>query len=461
MLLIPFAHAFDIVEQSFVVGCAEAVRIRSATPRATVTLFGSASAEVGTCPRQLGGTCLDLDARVFTLGSARVGRNGEATLTYTPAAEGTLMVQGVERYSRADTVSGVVAFVTYPQGDDSDGDGLTNLEECTLGTDPFDADTDGDGWPDGQEVDDLGSNPLDAEDGAWYGRGVWFWRDSDSDYGAGNVVGDPAAEADTLAGMADFELRRVYGSFDWSGDGAADIAAWNGQIHDVGQTSFLLLSENTWVDSVYWPNLQSHLQGRIVDFHASHPAPGLQFDGVHFDIEPQGLDDWDDLWDAADKRQALDDLAATYAMARAWLDAAGESDVPLYADLPVWFDNLPADGGSIGWADAADRDAWFTSLADSLDGVTLMDFERDELAEIIGAADWEVANAPLEVRIGLEADVGCDNLWTSVGALMSMADQVEGVYGPLIGVDVQSWTLLAGAAAVAEDCGEPFELPTE
>ncbi|MFL5262414.1 MAG: PKD domain-containing protein [Anaeromyxobacteraceae bacterium] len=46
---------------------------------------------------------------------------------------------------------------------DPDGDGLTNLQEFLLGTDPRKADTDGDGWSDGAEVA-AGFDPLDASD---------------------------------------------------------------------------------------------------------------------------------------------------------------------------------------------------------------------------------------------------------------------------------------------------------
>jgi uncharacterized protein (DUF1800 family) len=45
---------------------------------------------------------------------------------------------------------------------DSDGDGLSNLQEYQRGTDPHKADTDGDGLSDSQEIA-LGTNPLNAD----------------------------------------------------------------------------------------------------------------------------------------------------------------------------------------------------------------------------------------------------------------------------------------------------------
>lgn len=46
---------------------------------------------------------------------------------------------------------------------DPDLDNLTNRDEWLLGTDPLEPDTDGDGYPDGQEVYFLGTNPLVPE----------------------------------------------------------------------------------------------------------------------------------------------------------------------------------------------------------------------------------------------------------------------------------------------------------
>ena len=52
---------------------------------------------------------------------------------------------------------------TDPLDEDTDGDGLTDADEVERGTDPLDEDTDGDGYSDFDEVAD-GSSPTDAND---------------------------------------------------------------------------------------------------------------------------------------------------------------------------------------------------------------------------------------------------------------------------------------------------------
>ncbi len=74
--------------------------------------------------------------------------------------------------------------------EDSDGDGLTNLEEITTGTDPNNVDTDNDGLSDGDEVKNRGTDPLKPDtdgDALADGEEVIRWMtdprnpDSDSD----------------------------------------------------------------------------------------------------------------------------------------------------------------------------------------------------------------------------------------------------------------------------------------
>ena len=48
-------------------------------------------------------------------------------------------------------------------GDDTDSDGLTNLEEYGEDTDPTNSDTDGDGLTDGEEVIEWNTDPLNED----------------------------------------------------------------------------------------------------------------------------------------------------------------------------------------------------------------------------------------------------------------------------------------------------------
>jgi hypothetical protein len=59
------------------------------------------------------------------------------------------------------TFEGCDAVRTVP---DMDGDALLDVEEATIGTDALNRDTDGDGFGDGEEVLELGTDPLDPLD---------------------------------------------------------------------------------------------------------------------------------------------------------------------------------------------------------------------------------------------------------------------------------------------------------
>ncbi|WP_284668648.1 Ig-like domain-containing protein [Myxococcus sp. SDU36] len=83
-------------------------------------------------------------------------------VTFTGLAEGshTLSVRAVDA---AGNVDDTPATYTWAVAVDSDDDGLTDAEEIALGTDPNNPDTDGDGLPDGIEVNVAGTDPLDDD----------------------------------------------------------------------------------------------------------------------------------------------------------------------------------------------------------------------------------------------------------------------------------------------------------
>lgn len=65
--------------------------------------------------------------------------------------------------SYASAKLGLNFYFGTSKGEDEDGDGLTNGEEETLGTDPLKADTDGDGLSDGDEVVKYHTDPLKTD----------------------------------------------------------------------------------------------------------------------------------------------------------------------------------------------------------------------------------------------------------------------------------------------------------
>lgn len=102
---------------------------------------------------------------------------------------------------------------------DSDGDGLSDREEHTLGTDPRNPDTDSDGLDDRDEVRHYGSNPLQADsDGDGLGDGEEVRA-----YSTSPVTADTDGD-----GLSDGDEVHAYGTDpddddtdgDWHSDGA-------------------------------------------------------------------------------------------------------------------------------------------------------------------------------------------------------------------------------------------------
>jgi gliding motility-associated-like protein len=132
--------------------------------------------DIGSCSVAAGGpTTLDLDdtltaadAGVWSYSSGPVGSVGIGTdniVDFEGLADGdyifTYTTTGAQAPCTNDSVSVTISVISCTV--DSDNDGLLDGEETTLGTDPNNPDTDGDGIDDGTEVGDDIANPLDGD----------------------------------------------------------------------------------------------------------------------------------------------------------------------------------------------------------------------------------------------------------------------------------------------------------
>lgn len=279
-------------------------------------------------------------------------------------------------------------------------------------------------------------------------RGIWWWTTPGHPWGSGQVIGNPAKEAGLLKFLSDWEIGVIYACFSkeaWSRP--EQIRAWNERVHAAGKTTQLLLSENTWIDPANRPNLlRVHLQRELIRFNGTVGNPQQRFDGVHLDIEPHGLPGWKTMTPEA-RRNLLFQLRDTLREVRAYLDGQGAAKIPVFADLPVWYDQL---GQPVGWTSAAERDAWFADLGKSLAGISLMAYERDTAVRIEAGVGWELANFKDEVRVGLEASVGPGKTWKSFGDLVSMIKTQE-TAKPSRPVDIHDLIEFHDAAASKAD----------
>ncbi|MGJ8695719.1 MAG: hypothetical protein ACSHYF_05330 [Verrucomicrobiaceae bacterium] len=279
-------------------------------------------------------------------------------------------------------------------------------------------------------------------------RGLWFWGTTtlpdatDSPYGSAYVVGDPVLEDESVNFFNDHSVTRIYGSYQnrpVSEPGV--IADWNAKLDAASIESQILFDGYQVNDPIWIANLLNKITNRVITFNS---APGRldseKFDAVHLDLEPQGLGVWDS-GTPADKRLLLDDLYQAYLSVRNHLDTAGFTDMPIYADLPFFFDKLPWDGGSVGWSGILDRDQWFFDVYNLVDGVSLMTFSKTTFASIDAAIDYERTWFPGVARLGLQPKVGLGSTWLNLSVFNSRMLQCEANYGPTGSTDIENYGL--------------------
>ena len=276
-----------------------------------------------------------------------------------------------------------------------------------------------------------------AADRALGNRAIWWWVSPDHAWGTDQVIGKPVKEAAVIDFLKQWNIGHVYVSFS---PGIRKqpglIRSWNKRAHAAGMKSQLLLSENTWIYPEQRLNLTDvHIRKDLIDFNTACKDPLERFDGLHLDIEPHGLPGWTTMT-PAQRKTLLVLLGDTFRDVRAYLDSHGAKGLPVYADLPVWFDQP---GKPVGWENAARRDEWFASLGRSLKGISMMAYERDTAPRIESGVEWEIAHFKGEVRVGLEASVGEGRTWRNFRAFHDMIELQETMDGASRKVDLHDF----------------------
>lgn len=132
--------------------------LNATTPAITVTGVNLSGSSFGFLPVFVPPVVTVTSALINAAGTSAVL---QVTVAAAAAGSFTLVATNSAGSSSAFPAPGNVLNVyNLPPSTDDDGDGLTNADEITRGTDPSNPDTDGDTWPDGLEVA-LNANPLD------------------------------------------------------------------------------------------------------------------------------------------------------------------------------------------------------------------------------------------------------------------------------------------------------------
>ncbi|NNC92975.1 MAG: hypothetical protein HKN80_10835, partial [Acidimicrobiia bacterium] len=193
------------------------------------------------------------------------------------------------------------------------------------------------------------------------------------------------------------------------------------------------------VDEDAVASILTKITNRLINFNASYSGYGdSQFAGLHLDLEPQGSSEWDTTT-AAGKRDLLEELLEAYVDIRAHLDTNGLTTFPIYADIPFFWDKLPADGGSVGWADSSDRDNWYAAIDIPLDGVSVMTFSKDTYTGLATATEYERDGPLAEARVAIQPKCGPDELWPTLLHFYAVMHQLEVNLGPTEAVDIENY----------------------
>ncbi|TFF96853.1 hypothetical protein EU546_00460 [Candidatus Thorarchaeota archaeon] len=220
------------------------------------------------------------------------------------------IIDGLEGILREDSNH------TFYLDPDTDHDGLPDLTDMLLGTDPLSPDTDLDMIPDGDEFFLFGTNPCLADsDGDMVSDGeeVYIWHtnphldDSDGDgLSDGKEIfvtfSDPLDEDGDNDGLTDFEEFRVYGTSPFIYDCDGDLLSDGDEVLLYGTDP---LNWDSDYDSITEPDVNGDMTWPMSDYDE---IVVYGTDPLHADLDADGLTDAWELYLASGEIPWLDPI---------------------------------------------------------------------------------------------------------------------------------------------------------
>lgn len=261
------------------------------------------------------------------------------------------------------------------------------------------------------------------------GRGVYFYQLPGSSYGSDEIVGtnNTAAENQMITNLKSWGITKVYGGYSTTiAAHPAYVQTWNTLLANNGIASYILLSSTNYFLPSESTQASTWLSTNFLNFNANTTAASQKFVGVMMDVEPQSFagDSGDLSWNAstnAGRRTYLSDFLTLIQSYRSSITSGESSSVPLDTTLPTWFYEL---NETIGWANQADVNSWFSSLGASIHCVSLMDYGTSNVSLIESRYAANAALLPTGgITVALSSAIGSE--WSSFTVMWDALLEVE------------------------------------
>jgi len=230
---------------------------------------------------------------------------------------------------------------------------------------------------------------------------VWHWGSQTEPMGMNFVVNDAVKAAKVLKSYKKNNVTRVYGDYLRMASNPVEkemLMRWNKNLYDNQIKSIYLIGTAEWIFPQYRQDMLELITNNYILFNKSVNLSERLW-GIHLDIEIHALPEWKTASENR-KRELMELLKDTYKDVNELLTKNGMQADEVMADIPFWYDSLPA----VGWKSEEDRLLWFTAVANYLTGFSIMDYENNSVPSILERAQWERVNFKGVVEIGINSE---------------------------------------------------------